>query len=116
MLTKDFLPAVSAFAGQTAKNAASKKAFLPTLSMPAEEALVTKLTKTYTDLTDGLTQLADLVREAESIDDMQKEAEFCHTQILSRMEALRLTANAAETLIPDTLLPYPTYDQLLFSL
>lgn len=116
MLTKDFLPAVSAFAGQTAKNAASKKAFLPTLSMPAEEALVTKLTKTYTDLTDGLTQLADLVREAESIDDMQKEAEFCHTRILSRMEALRLTANAAETLIPDTLLPYPTYDQLLFSL
>ncbi|MCI8532820.1 MAG: glutamine synthetase type III [Lachnospiraceae bacterium] len=116
MLTKDFLPAVSAFAGQTAKNAASKKAFLPTLSMPTEEALVTKLTKTYTDLTDGLTQLADLVREAESIDDMQKEAEFCHTQILSRMEALRLTANAAETLIPDTLLPYPTYDQLLFSL
>ncbi|MDE6894651.1 MAG: glutamine synthetase type III, partial [Lachnospiraceae bacterium] len=116
MLTKDFLPAVSAFAGQTAKNAASKKAFLPTLSMPAEEALVTKLTKTYTDLTDGLTQLADLVREAESIDDMQKAAEFCHTQILSRMEALRLTANAAETLIPDTLLPYPTYDQLLFSL
>ena len=116
MLTKDFLPAVSAFAGQTAKNAASKKAFLPTLSMPTEEALVTKLTKTYTDLTDGLTQLADLVREAESIDDMQKEAEFCHTQILSRMEALRLTANAAETLIPDTLLPYPTYYQLLFSL
>ncbi len=116
MLTKDFLPAVSAFAGQTAKNAASKKAFLPTLSMPAEEALVTKLTKTYTDLTDGLTQLADLVREAESIGDMQKAAEFCHTRILSRMEALRLTANAAETLIPDTLLPYPTYDQLLFSL
>ena len=32
------------------------------------------------------------------------------------MEALRLAANEAEELIPDSLLPYPTYDQLLFSL
>lgn len=116
MLTKDFLPAVSAFAGQTAENAASKKAFLPSLSMHAEEALVTKLTESYTALTDGMAKLAGLVEEAESIGDMQKAAEFCHTQILSQMEELRLTANAAETLIPDSFLPYPTYDQLLFSL
>ncbi len=116
MLSKDFLPSVSAFAGQTAENAAAKKAFLPALSMPAEEALVTKLTETYTALTDGIAELASLVTEAESMDDMQKAAEFCQSQVLSKMEALRLTANAAETLIPDSLLPYPTYDQLLFSL
>lgn len=116
MLTKDFLPAVSAFAGQTAEKAAAKKAFLPSLSMPAEEALVTGLTETYTALTDGMAKLASLVKEAESIDDMQKAAEFCQTRILSEMEKLRLTANAAETLIPDSFLPYPTYDQLLFSL
>ena len=116
MLSKDFLPSVSAFAGQTAENAAAKKAFLPALSMPAEEALVTKLTETYTALTDGIAELASLVTEAESMDDMQKAAEFCQSRVLSRMEALRLTANAAETLIPDSLLPYPTYDQLLFSL
>ena len=116
MLSKDFLPSVSAFAGQTAENATAKKAFLPALSMPAEEALVTKLTETYTALTDGIAELASLVTEAESMDDMQKAAEFCQSRVLSRMEALRLTANAAETLIPDSLLPYPTYDQLLFSL
>ena len=116
MLSKDFLPSVSAFAGQTAENATAKKAFLPALSMPAEEALVTKLTESYTALTDGIAELASLVTEAESMDDMQKAAEFCQSRVLSRMEALRLTANAAETLIPDSLLPYPTYDQLLFSL
>ena len=116
MLSKDFLPSVSAFAGQTAENATAKKAFLPALSTPAEEALVTKLTETYTALTDGIAELASLVTEAESMDDMQKAAEFCQSRVLSRMEALRLTANAAETLIPDSLLPYPTYDQLLFSL
>lgn len=35
-------------------------------------------------------------------------------EVLEDMEELRKSADAAETLIPDDLLPYPTYGKLLF--
>lgn len=116
MLTKDFLPALDTYTGQTAQNATAKKAFLPTLPLASEEALVTKLTSAYTDLTEGMKALMELVKEAEGMEDMFALAKHCQTKVLSKMEELRLIANASEALIPDTLLPYPTYDQLLFSL
>lgn len=116
MLTKDFLPALNSYAGETAKNAAYKKAFLPALSASAEEALVKKLTDTYALITEGTAHLAELTKQAEETEDMQKVAEFCHAEILARMEELRLAANEAEAFIPDDILPYPTYDKLLFSL
>lgn len=116
MLTKDFLLALDTYAGQTAKHASFKKAFLPSLPLVSEEALVTKLTNTYTELTEGIAKLMALVEEADQITDMYAMATFCQKNILGQMETLRLLANAAEALIPDELLPYPTYDQLLFSL
>ena len=45
---------------------------------------------------------------------MQKQAESFLTKVLPLMEELKIAANEAETKIPDELLPYPTYDQLLF--
>lgn len=116
MLTKDFLPALNAYAGETAKNAEMKKSFLPTISTDAEEALVTRLTNVYGTVTKGTAQLLTLAGKADETGDMQQAALFCHKDILAKMEELRLAANAAEALIPDRLLPYPTYDQLLFSL
>lgn len=116
MLTKDFLPALNAYAGETARNAASKKAFLPALSVDSEEMLVKKLTAAYETVTAGIAQLTGLISDAENIEDMQKAAEFCHSAILTKMEELRLAANETEALIPDSILPYPTYDKLLFSL
>ena len=116
MLTKDFLPALSAYSGETAGNAASKKALLPGLDTSSEEALVTELTGAYAAVSNGLQELKELLKEEASIQEMQKAADFCHDQILGKMEELRAAADRAEALIPDEFLPYPTYDQLLFSL
>lgn len=114
MLTKDFLPAVSAYAGEIAANASSKKAFMPSLSTETEEALVTSLSKTYTAITGGVAELKKLTAAADSLDTMQAMADSYHKDVLAKMEELRLMANEAEALIPDSKLPYPTYDQLLF--
>lgn len=116
MLTKDFLPALNAYTGETARNAASKKTFLPALSVDAEESLVRKLTKSYDLITDGIGQLEKLVSDAENAEDMQESAKLCRLSLLAKMEELRLAANDAEMLLPDSVLPYPTYDKLLFSL
>ena len=114
MLTKDFLPAVNAYAGEVALNASSKKAFMPSLSTETEEALVTTLTDTYKAITDGVAELKELTSAADSLDSMQAMADSYHKDVLAKMEDLRLIANDAEALIPDSKLPYPTYDQLLF--
>lgn len=114
MLTKDFLPAVNAYAGEVALNASSKKAFMPSLSTETEEALVTTLTDTYKAITDGVAELKKLTSAADTLDSMQAMADSYHKDVLAKMEDLRLLANDAEALIPDSKLPYPTYDQLLF--
>lgn len=116
MLTKDFLPAVNSYAGETAGNAASKKAFMPSLSTDSEEALVSGLTEAYGSLTEGIKELKSLIAKTAAVDDALEAAKLCHTVLLTKMDELAETANKAEALIPDTLLPYPTYDQLLFSL
>lgn len=116
MLTKDFLPAVGTYAAQVSANAASKKAFLPSISTASEEALVTKLSDAYTTLTDGVAELKVLAEKALAMEDMQAAAEACHNQVLAKMDELGATASEIEALIPDSILSYPTYDQLLFSL
>lgn len=115
MLTKDFLSTVSSYAGQVARNASAKKELMPALYIEEEKALVEKLTLSYETISKGIKELSTLLKESETLEDMQSSADFCHERILPKMEELRKAANEAETLIPDSLLPYPTFDQLLFS-
>ena len=114
MLTKDLLPAISEYAGAVAENAASKKAFLSSISTAAEETLVKELTDAYEKLTAGVDALKDLTKQADAIADMQKCAESYHNDVLAKMNELAAVANQAEALVPDEYLPYPTYDHLLF--
>jgi len=116
MLTKDFLPAISSYAGKIAKNAVSAKSFLPSLPLAAEEALVKTLTTAYTDITNGLIELKEAAAEVSTLTDMQHAADLSHSTVLAQMEVLRAIASEVEAMIPDTVLNYPTYNQLLFSL
>lgn len=116
MLTKDFLPAVSRYAGEVAQQAVSQKTFLPSLSVVSEEELVQTLTASYNTITAGITMLQALLEKSDTIDSPLRAAQFCHTEILAEMEKMRIAANTAESLIPDSLLEYPTYDKLLFAL
>lgn len=118
MITKDFLPAVGTYAGQVAQSAASKKAFMPSLATASEEALVTKLSGAYDKLSADVAQLKDMTAKAEAAmgTDMQEAANLSHDQVLAKMDEIGALASEIEALIPDSILPYPTYDQLLFSL
>lgn len=116
MLTKDFLPAVSLYSGQTARNAASKKTLLPGLSTVSEETLVNKLTDAYTKISEGTEELKELTKKAASMEQMQQAADFCQKELLTKMQQIRQIVDETEALLPDSVLPYPTYDQLLFSI
>ena len=116
MITKDFLPAVSTYAAEVSKNAAAKKSFMATADTASEEALVEKLSTAYTALTAEVTELKTLIDTSFALEDTQKCAEAFHDQVLAKMEEIRTVASDIEALIPESILSYPTYDQLLFSL
>ena len=116
MITKDFLPAVSTYAAEVSKNATAKKSFMAAADTTSEEALVEKLSTAYTALTAEVTELKTLIDTSFALEDTQKCAEAFHDQVLAKMEDIRTIASDIEALIPDSILSYPTYDQLLFSL
>ena len=116
MITKDFLPAVSTYAAEVSKNATAKKSFMAAADTASEEALVEKLSTAYTALTAEVTELKTLIDTSFALEDTQKCPETCHDQVLAKMEDIRTIASDIEALIPDSILSYPTYDQLLFSL
>ena len=115
MLSKDFLPAVSRFAGEVSKSVLDKKALLPSIKAEKELALVESLTAAYETLSEGNDKLKALTEDVSSMESMQEAATFCHDKVLALMDELRVVADEAETRIPEKELPYPTYDQLLFS-
>lgn len=116
MLARDFLPAVNTYAGKLAGETAAKKSLLPGLCTSAEESLVSRLTGIYQKLSGGTEELCSLLDKVSEFDDMQQSAVFCLERLLAKMEELRSIADEAECLIPESILPYPTYGQLLFSL
>ena len=116
MITKDFLPAVSTYAAEVSKNATAKKSFMAAADTASEETLVEKLSTAYTALTAEVTELKTLIDTSFALEDTQKCAEAFHDQVLAKMEDIRTIASDIEALIPDSILSYPTYDQLLFSL
>ena len=116
MITKDFLPAVSTYAAEVSKNATAKKSFMAAADTASEEALVEKLSTAYTALTAEVTELKTLIDTSFALEDTQKCAEAFHDQVLAKMEDIRTITSDIEALIPDSILSYPTYDQLLFSL
>ena len=116
MITKDFLPAVSTYAAEVSKNAAAKKSFMAAADTTSEEALVEKLSTAYTALAAEVTELKTLIDTSFALEDTQKCAEAFHDQVLAKMEDIRTIASDIEALIPDSILSYPTYDQLLVSL
>lgn len=116
MVQKDFLPALLSYLEKVSSAALSKKAFLPQLSVSCEEKLVTKLSDSYAAITGGLEKLTADTQTAEALTDVLEASLYYRRTILKDMEELRSSVDAAERLIPDDYLPYPTYDRLLFSI
>ena len=116
MVRKDFTEGLVAYMRDLAKEAADKKAVLPDAACSLESALLKTLDGAAGKIHELLAVLTADTKTAEGIADAQESAEFYEETILKDMEALRAETDAAEALIPDAYLPYPTYGAILFSL
>lgn len=115
MVQKDFLPSVFAYIDKVAATAVAKKSVVSDVSTASEGKLIKELSQLADEIFTGLETLKADTAKALATEDPLANAKAYQTVVLSDMDELRKSVDAAETLIPDALLPYPTYDKLLFS-
>ena len=115
MVQKDFLPSVFAYIDKVAATAVAKKSVVSDVSTASEGKLIKELSQLADEISTGLESLRADTAKALATEDPLANAKAYQTVVLSDMDELRKSVDAAETLIPDALLPYPTYDKLLFS-
>ena len=114
MVHRDYLPAVSSYAGALLERACRQKEL--GLSGDSYEADNGKkllvLEKEVMEETEALEQ--SLVREGEIVS-LQERANFHKDTVFAQMNALRATVDAMETMTDGKYWPCPTYGELLFS-
>ncbi|MCI7263361.1 MAG: glutamine synthetase III [Otoolea sp.] len=115
MMDKVFLPSVLSYIKELAATAGSAKALVPSISMTSEEKLMNTLADSYGTIAEMTEALKAAIAGADKLESYTDKVSYFHYTILAKMDELRAVVDKAEALIPDSFLPYPTYDKLLFS-
>ena len=116
MVRKDFTAGLVQYMKDVANEALKKRDLLPDSRCSYESRILQKLDETSEQILAALDTLEADTKKAEGIDDILAQAAFYQETILAEMETLRGWTDQAEAIIPDQYLPYPTYEQMLFSL
>jgi len=114
MVQCQFLPALMKYTDKLTASIQGKRA-VADLPCKAEIKLLTKLSSAYDELSVLTEKLETDTLTTESMTDVLETAKYYHDTILTDMEALRAIADETESYLPDDLLPYPSYDELLFT-
>ena len=116
MVQKDLLPSVLKYMEEVAQTANLKKSVVSGISVETESALLEELTQLSSEMVKGLEKLKTDTAAALAEEDAQDSAKAYQSVVLADMQELRTAVDKAESLVPDSLLPYPTYGKLLFSI
>ncbi len=113
MMTQEFLPAVMRYTDELAASIMEKKS-VANLPCTAQTKSLTSLMEAYEKMSELTDKLVADTETAESMEDMEKLAFFYHDTILADMDEIRSIADKVETKLPTDVLPYPTYEEMLF--
>ncbi len=116
MVKKDFTDGLMAYETALTDTAIQKKQVLADAKCTLETNILTKLDAASEAIGLAVEKLEKDLAETQKITDSLELATAYHDTILADMDALRAPVDAAEEMIPETYLPYPTYSKLLFSL
>ena len=116
MVKKDFTDGLMAYETALTDTAIQKKQVLADAKCTLETNILTKLDAASEAIGLAVEKLEKDLAETQKITDSLELATAYHDLVLADMDALRAPVDAAEEMIPETYLPYPTYSKLLFSL
>ena len=114
MASRQILPAVLRYTGTLASSVNSVRAAGADLSCGG--TLLADLTREADMLSDAIHHLDECLKKRPSAEDRPEEdARYMRDSVLPRMAELRAHADALEKITDKTYWPFPTYDELLFS-
>ena len=114
MARTQIVPAIEAFAADTAKAVATKKAVAPELPCRYETGLVTTLTGLIDEIAVKIDELETALLKVRGAADIVEESALIRDILLQAMGELRVPCDKAEMLTAKSYWPYPTYSDLLF--
>ncbi|MCI6467673.1 MAG: glutamine synthetase III [Faecalicatena sp.] len=115
MVYKDILPCILSYMEQLANTACLKKSVAADISTDSEAVLIKRLTRLQNTILEETERLKEDTLKANSYEDILNCSKAFETTVLTDMARVRKAVDEAETLLPESLLPYPAYDKLLFS-
>lgn len=114
MARKEILPAIIGYVKELSETVGAAKAVAPSAPLDYGSKTVSKLCALADEIdqkTDALEAAADRYKQ---ITDVTAAANDIRDDILQRMAELRVPCDEAETLMPASVWPFPTYGDLLF--
>ena len=114
MARKEILPAIIGYVKELSETVGAAKAVAPSAPLGYGSKTVSKLCALADEIdqkTDALEAAADRYKQ---ITDVTAAANDIRDDILQRMAELRVPCDEAETLMPASVWPFPTYGDLLF--
>ncbi|MCR5406236.1 MAG: glutamine synthetase III [Lachnospiraceae bacterium] len=114
MVLSEFLPSVGDYTDQLVASVSAKKALDAGLGSKANLKVIKLLSESYDKIFDLTEKLSVDTDKAEGIEDSLAQAKYYHETIISDMEEIRKEADAIEGYLPDGVLPYPKYEDILF--
>ncbi len=114
MILKQFAPALTAYIDDLTASVLSRKQLGVDIGCQTQTDLIKKLSGYYDDVIKATQKLSDDTDKAESMDPDIEQAKFYHDVVVADMDEIRKYADAAEPLLPEGYLPYPTYEEMLF--
>ncbi len=114
MVNKNYLPAISGYSNEVATSLLNKKEALPNMNFKYEEEVLKTLTNVIEESKRLVKKLETLINDS-SKEENGSKAMFIKDYIIPVMNELRIKIDEAETLCPETVWPYPSYREILFS-
>ena len=114
MVTRDYLPAINAFATKVARGITAVRNVSPTLDVSDQENLLERLLAGVAAINRNMRELDAAHEKALGIEDQQERAnEYAHV-VVPLMKALRASVDEMELVVGATFWPAPSYNRMLF--
>ena len=114
MVSRDYLPAINAFATKVARGITAVRAVSPLLDVSDQENLLKRLTDGVAAINKNLREVNAAHAAALQIEDQQERAnEYAHN-IIPMMNRLRASVDDMELIVGATYWPVPSYNRMLF--
>ena len=114
MLAHQFMPAVSGYTKTLADTITAKKAAVSAVACKAEVKQLESISASYDKLYALYEKLVKDTVKAEKEADVLKAAKFYKDTVIKDMDDIREIADALEEIVPEDVIPYPSYGKILF--